>query len=158
MQKTYQDIKLLNKKKYSAVLMFPSEPEKRMARFREIVENAFEEIGVKSNDNWELIILDSSHRKTPDDTFEEIYNANLIIAECTDTRPNIFYMMGLAHGFGHPVCACYMTSDIDSKVPFNVSGRQRLNYSINTVEQQDILKKNIINWIKDYEKKQFSHK
>jgi len=50
-----------------------------------------------------------------------IYNSRLVIADCTERNPNVFYELGIAHTLGKP--AILITQNIDD-VPFDVRNRR----------------------------------
>ena len=136
--------------RHRALLIVPTEPELRIERFVEIVESIFEEVNVSSNGpSWELRRLNVCKEiRTPENNYSEIYNSDLIIIECTDKKPNIFYMLGLAHSCGLPVCCCYCnTRESRATIPFNVHGRQSLTYSISSFEDQRKWANELREWI-----------
>ena len=152
-QKTYRDLNV-NEKELSVVLLLPSSTQPEMVRFSQIVDGAIREINKNRRNNlWSLRILShNTSDRSPSDNFSALYNARLIIAECSEKKPNIFYMLGLAHAVGTPVCSCYRSiqgSSID--IPFNVHGRQSLTYSLVKTRYQQELKDQLIDWILKYE-------
>ena len=131
------------------VLLIPSCPKKEINRFKQLI---IETINNKKN-IWNLIILNSSLKdRSPQTNYSLIYSSDVVIAECTEKKPNIFYLIGLAHAFGKPVCSCYrVRNGQNADIPFNVHGRQSLNYSLSTVKQQKIFQNDLKEWIKRYE-------
>lgn len=155
-QKTYTNIKMKSNE-LSIVLLMPSEPQQLMNRFAELVKSAIEEL---NNDEtpavWSLNILSKIPAdRSPNNNYSAIYNADLLIAECTEKKPNVFYMLGIAHATGIPVCSCYRKRNKDDRtvdIPFNVHGRQSLAYSLADGEKQDFFKKELVKWIREHEK------
>lgn len=148
-QKTYQDLSI-KEKDLSVVLLLPSSAQQEMVRFSQIVENAIREINkTRTRNLWSLRILShNTNDRSPANNFSEIYNAKVIIAECSEKKPNVFYMLGLAHAVGTPVCSCYrLARDHNIDIPFNVHGRQSLTYSLVTTKYQQELKNQLIEWI-----------
>ena len=127
-------------------VILPSTPKKGMVRFKEIINETV-------NDSWKVQFLSYiDNERSPSKNTNTIYNANIVIAECTQKKPNVFYMIGLAHAFGHPVCSCYRVEQGgNADIPFNVHGRQSLTYSLTTIKEQEEFKNNLKNWIKNYE-------
>lgn len=60
-----------------------------------------------------------------DDIWEGICDAELIIADCTDKNPNVFYELGLAHAIGKPVILITRKAD---DVPFDVKALRYIPY------------------------------
>ena len=135
---------------HRALLIVPSKPELRINRFIEIVESTFEKINFsRQNLVWGLRQLNlNTEMRSPERNYSEIYNSDLAIIECTDKRPNIFYMLGLVHSCGLPACCCYCnTSETRASIPFNVHGRQSLTYSISSFEEQRKWANELREWI-----------
>lgn len=59
------------------------------------------------------------------DVWEAICNARVIIADCTDRNPNVFYEIGLAHVLGKPVI--FITQSA-ADVPFDVRHIRYIEY------------------------------
>jgi hypothetical protein len=51
------------------------------------------------------------------DVWSAIYQAKIIIADCTDKNPNVFYEIGLAHAIGKPVI---LITQNENDVPFDL--------------------------------------
>ena len=154
-QKNYGQNEIPEKEKLLAVVITPSTPKQMITRFQQIVKETFEKINNNSPDHkWELRFLNKDYgSRTANSNYSSIYYSNVIIAECTEQKPNIFYLIGLAHACGKPVCSCYMISGgKKANIPFNVHGRQNLIYSINTVDKQHKFSDNLKDWIIHYEK------
>jgi len=66
-----------------------------------------------------------SHHDIMREIWSLIYNARLVIADCTDRNPNVFYELGIAHTLGKP--AIMITQRIED-VPFDVRGKRVLVY------------------------------
>jgi chromosome segregation ATPase len=60
------------------------------------------------------------------DIIEGISNADLLIADLTNSNPNVFYEAGVAHGLGTPTIL--ITQSIDS-VPFDLQAYHMIEYS-----------------------------
>ena len=149
-QKTYTNITQPKEDALTAVLLLPSSPQNEMVRFAQIVESAFQQLNASKTSNpWELQVLSlTTSERSPCFNYSAIYNADIIIAECTYKKPNIFYMLGLAHATGVPVCSCYKTVDGQTvDIPFNVHGRQSLSYSLKTISLQQELKNRLQEWV-----------
>lgn len=67
----------------------------------------------------------SAHRIMKD-VWAGIYNAKVIIADCTDRNPNVFYEIGIAHTIGKPVIL--ITQSIDD-VPFDIRDFRFIKYN-----------------------------
>ena len=62
---------------------------------------------------------------------EGIKNSDLIVADLTDSNPNVFYELGIAHTFGKPVIL--VTQSIGD-VPFDLKSYRLLEYSTHFVK------------------------
>ena len=62
------------------------------------------------------------------DIWRAIYFAQVIIADCSERNPNVFYEIGLAHTLGRPVIL--ITENIDD-VPFDLRQLRFIDYSRN---------------------------
>jgi hypothetical protein len=60
------------------------------------------------------------------DIWNSICTARLIIADCTDKNPNVFYEIGLAHAVGKPIILVTQNSD---HVPFDLAHIRYIPYS-----------------------------
>jgi hypothetical protein len=60
------------------------------------------------------------------DIWRAIYFAQVIIADCSERNPNVFYEIGLAHTLGRPVIL--ITENIDD-VPFDLRQMRFIDYS-----------------------------
>ena len=74
--------------------------------FGGIIKQVFEDKGfsVKRADDIE------NQRNILQDIIAEIFNSDLIIADVTDSNPNVYYELGIAHALGRPVI--HMTQDV----------------------------------------------
>ena len=61
------------------------------------------------------------------DIVESIYSSDLIVADLTDTNPNVFYELGLAHAFKRQVVL--ITQSVDG-VPFDLRSQRLLEYDL----------------------------
>ena len=132
----------------------PSTPHNEIVRFTQIVREVIELINRDfAEPKWDITVLSQvSGERSPSLNYSSIYNADIIIAECSEKKPNVFYMIGLAHAFGRPVCSCYKVKPgQNADIPFNVHGRQSLTYSLTTTGLQKEFKNNLKEWIKKYE-------
>ena len=124
---------------------------KRSLEFQEVVEIAISELSKTDGGIWGLTLLsDSELNRSAEKNWETILNAHAVIAECSDEKPNIYFQIGLAHSIGKPVCSCYKKEDKGDHIiyPFNVQGRQHLNYSLQTEEDQEYFIKQLIAWLR----------
>lgn len=74
------------------------------------------------------------------DIIEGIDNADILIVDLTNSKPNVFYEAGIADGLGVPTVL--ITQDIES-VPFDLDGYNMIEYNNNPagiVELEDELK------------------
>jgi hypothetical protein len=60
------------------------------------------------------------------DVWSAIYSAKVIIADCTERNPNVFYEIGLGHVLGKPVILITQNSE---DVPFDVRHMRYIQYS-----------------------------
>ncbi|MFD3263318.1 hypothetical protein [Phenylobacterium ferrooxidans] len=60
-----------------------------------------------------------------DDIWSAIYHSKVIIADCTDKNPNVFYEMGIAHTLGRPVVL--ITQNVDD-IPFDLRHIRHFKY------------------------------
>ena len=158
-QKTYKQCdKFENKEKNSlkVALVLPStEPPLIITHFRRMVQECIDKINdeIRSGEpELEVMILNhNTKERSPIYNYNAIYRSDVVITECTEHKPNIFYLLGIAHAIGKPVCCCYNratgTDKIADDIPFNVHGRQSLVYDTEFTDKQDKFKKDIIDWL-----------
>lgn len=65
------------------------------------------------------------------DVFEGIANRDLIVADLTESNPNVFYELGIAHAFRKPTIL--LTQQIE-ETPFDLQGYRLIPYSRDFVE------------------------
>lgn len=151
LQKIYKEkIDIKSDEKHTVVVILPSTPKNKMIRFEELIKEVIAKINCDlENGVWEYKVLSwKLINRSPIDNYKYIYNSDVVIAECTEKKPNVFYMIGLAHALGRPVCLCYRTNNeqpID--IPFNVYGRQSLTYSLSTIGFQKELQLKLKRWL-----------
>jgi len=64
-------------------------------------------------------------RQIMNNIWSYIYNADVIICDCTGCNPNVFYELGIAHGIGkNVICITQNKNDI----PFDIQSIQYLKY------------------------------
>ena len=68
------------------------------------------------------------------DVWAAIYNARLVVADCTGRNPNVFYEIGLAHVVGRPVI---MVTQNEEDVPFDVRHYRYVRYTFTPRGMQD---------------------
>lgn len=77
----------------------------------------------------DLKILRGDDPFSENDIMHEVWsminNASLVIADCTERNPNVFYELGIAHTLGKP--AIMITQDIED-IPFDVRGKRAIVY------------------------------
>ncbi len=61
-----------------------------------------------------------------DELWTAMVNAKLVIADCTDRNPNVFYEIGLGHAIGKPTI---LITQQDSDVPFDLRHRRYIPYT-----------------------------
>ena len=59
------------------------------------------------------------------DIWNAIYDARLIIADCTNRNPNVFYEIGVAHAIGQKVILITQNKD---DVPFDLRHLRFIDY------------------------------
>jgi hypothetical protein len=62
-----------------------------------------------------------------DEIFKALYDAGLVIADCTDRNPNVFYEIGIAHTLGRPIIL--ITQD-ENDIPFDLAHIRYLKYEL----------------------------
>ena len=75
--------------------------------------------------------------------FEHIFQAKAIVADLTDSNPNVFYELGVAHTLGRKTILISQ----EKKIPFDVSGDFVIKYE-NTIEGGDKLYKELTRLLK----------
>lgn len=60
-----------------------------------------------------------------EDIWRLIYNSDLIIADCTNRNPNVFYELGIAHTLGKKVIIITQSSD---DIPFDIKYIRHIEY------------------------------
>ena len=63
-----------------------------------------------------------------EDVWSAICSARIVIAECTDRNPNVFYEIGMAHTIGKPIILITQNSD---DVPFDLQHIRYIRYDYN---------------------------
>lgn len=133
------------------VVILPSQKEKKIGRLKQLIRECVKELNKETGDSekWRILFLNHEDpSRTPDKNYALIYLADAVIAECTDNKENVFYLMGLAHACGRPVCACYEVDEGKHvEIPFNVHGRQSLKYSLKAIEKQQKMKTHLKEWL-----------
>jgi hypothetical protein len=78
--------------------------------------------------NWTCIRADEIYesREIPHLIYEQILRADLIIAELTDTNPNVLYELGYAHALAKNTM---LITQSEESVPFDLRHRQIIYYS-----------------------------
>jgi hypothetical protein len=61
------------------------------------------------------------------DLWQAIVSARLIVADCTDRNPNVFYEIGLAHTLGKPTILLTQNSE---DVPFDLRHLRYFTYQL----------------------------
>jgi nucleoside 2-deoxyribosyltransferase len=59
------------------------------------------------------------------DVWDAINHAQVLIADCTDRNPNVFYELGVAHTLGKPVIQIAQSKD---DIPFDVRHMRTIIY------------------------------
>ena len=154
-QNTYHNLKnreVDENQSFLAVIV-PSSPVNEINRFLQLVKSAVYKINQTSKRKWNIVELDFKvGERNAEDNFNKLFNTDLVIAECTDKKPNVFYMVGLCHTLGCKVCSCYRKKpDEEIDIPFNVHGRQSIIYALNSIQAQEEFEKHIIDWINCYD-------
>lgn len=72
-----------------------------------------------------------SQRNILQDIVEGIENSSLVVADLTDSNPNVFYELGLAHARGKPVLL--ITQSVED-VPFDLRSYRLITYSTHFAE------------------------
>ena len=77
---------------------------------------------------FEVIRADNieSQRSIMRDVIEGIVSCDLIVADLTDSNPNVYYELGIAHALGKPVI--HLTQDLE-EVPFDLQSYRLIEYS-----------------------------
>jgi hypothetical protein len=73
------------------------------------------------------------------EVWSAMFNAYIVIAECTGRNPNVFYELGIAHTLNKP--GILITQNIDD-VPFDIRQLRHIEYQ-NTTEGYIDLEKNL---------------
>jgi len=63
-----------------------------------------------------------------------LHDAELVIADMSETNPNAFYEMGIRHMTGKPIVHMFSS---DTKIPFDVAPHRAIPFSIDHVETVD---------------------
>jgi hypothetical protein len=62
-----------------------------------------------------------------EDVWKAIVNARLIVADCTDRNPNVFYEIGLAHAIGKPTILLTQRAE---DIPFDLRHLRYIAYQL----------------------------
>lgn len=154
LQKNYEVTSNSEVNRRLVVVITPSDPHQEITRFIQLAREVVKDINDETKgEKWKIQVLNQSdEERSPASNFNAIYDSEVIIAECTEKKPNIFYMIGLAHALGRHVCSCYKVKDGEkADIPFNVQGRQSLTYSISTTRNQKEFRYELKDWIKKHE-------
>jgi hypothetical protein len=68
------------------------------------------------------------------DVWTAIANARLIVADCTDRNPNVFYKIGLAHAIGQPTILLTQRAE---DVPFDLRHLRYIAYQLTPREMKE---------------------
>ncbi len=144
-QKTYKEDE--NSPESDVVLILPHSSV-HIAKFEKIAMRSINDASHGKRLSY-TVLSGKSEDRTPDSNYNIIYRAKKVVIEATDGKANIYYMMGLAHALGKQVCVCYMEKgDTALEIPFNVHGRQSVQYSLVTLEEQEKLKSKLTEWLR----------
>lgn len=80
--------------------------------------------------------------------WEEINNASIIIADCTDTTPNVFFELGIAQTVGKDII--FITQDFKT-LPFDIAHLRAIEYNLGE-EGRENLKKKLFKYIDEIRK------
>jgi len=105
--------------------------------YEQVIKKAISEIGKKSIRVDEQVFTGPIMEKVNDD----IIKANIIVAELTEYNPNVYYELGLAHGYNKNVIM--MTQDI-AKIPFDLRHMRIVKYDRHKMDESKELLKNEI--------------
>lgn len=78
---------------------------------------------------------------------ERIDKADIVIADTTESNPNVMYEIGLSHGKNKPTILMYRDND-DKELPFDISGTVHIMYET-IVDLRDKLEKRLEKIIED---------
>lgn len=95
------------------------------AELRERLARTLESIG------WDVVRFEafSPSRSFAEQAREEVRQSTVMIADLTDSNPNVIYEVGLAHGAGLPVLL--LTQKLDVSLPAFLQNNLFLVYSTN---------------------------
>jgi hypothetical protein len=62
-----------------------------------------------------------------EDIWSAVASARLIVADCTDRNPNVFYEIGLAHTIGKPTI---LLTQREEDIPFDLRHRRYITYQL----------------------------
>lgn len=77
-----------------------------------------------------------------------IYNAKLIIADCTSQNTNVFYEMAIAHAINKPTM---IITQNESHIPFDIQHLGYIHYRAEPKEDLELLAEKLIKGIKKLE-------
>jgi hypothetical protein len=80
---------------------------------------------------------------------ENLYHADIIIADITDFNPNVYYELGIAHSFGNKTII--ICNEKDNKIPFDLNNYHIIFFKDDIDGIQTKLKDNLILTIKDFD-------
>jgi len=109
-----------------AFVVFPFE-EPFTKVYAEVIQPTLEDLGYETNKADSL----DTHRNILEDIIKGISGADIIIADLTNSNPNVFYEVGVAHGLGIPTVL--ITQDLD-EIPFDLTAYEVFEYSTDFVE------------------------
>ncbi|MCY3886235.1 MAG: hypothetical protein OXG19_00800 [Chloroflexi bacterium] len=91
------------------------------AVYKRFIKPVLEDVG------FEVLRADNieSQQNILRDIIEKIIESNLIVADLTNSNPNVFYELGLAHAFGKPVI---LVAQDANEVPFDLKQYRVLEY------------------------------
>ena len=117
--------------------------------FEKLIEPAVKECGMEA--------FRSDHLDRPgwitDQVFEEIYTANVCIADLSFGNPNVFYELGVAQSSNRPVITLI---EKGQAIPFDMRDFRCIEYECEqTGEENEFYVEKIVHYIKEYEESDF---
>lgn len=103
-------------------VLMPFNPE-----FDEVYEDVIKQVGIKLKLGVSRADELFGPRSIVTDIWSSLVSAKVVVADCTQRNPNVFYEIGLAHAIGKPVV---LLAQNDSDVPFDLRHIRYIKYSL----------------------------
>lgn len=72
------------------------------------------------------------HQNIYDEIVENLWDADYIIADLTNYKPNVIYELGIAHALNKRTIQ--ISQNLDTRIPFDIKSQNVISYSVDNVD------------------------